>query len=232
MAALDAQPPDTAGALAGLRATLDEVSGRARPRTGGEPEAELARVLSRREFLPERPGPLEALWPRIADWLRSLLGDRNLPRGPSRDEAAPWLAGAAGLAALAVGLYVALSLRRTVAAASARLAPAAPARPAAADLFARAASLAGAGEYREAARHLYLATMFRGEELGRLRFDRALTNRELLARAREGGGPELVERLRPLVERFDRFWYGGALGSAAEYEALARLSAGAWPEAA
>jgi len=235
LAALEAHPPDTAAARARLRATLVELErARATPRLSADPGGSLRRVLARREFQPDEPGPVEALLAEVGaglrDALRALFGDlgAQVPAGPDLGGARDWLLGGVVLMALAVALAVALSLRRAVGRSGARLASAPPARAAAVEMFAQAASLAARGEFREAARVQYLATMLRGEELGQLRFDRAMTNRELLERARERGGAEAAVRLRPLVEQFDRFWYGGAPGSSADYEALARLSAGAW----
>jgi hypothetical protein len=69
-----------------------------------------------------------------------------------------------------------------------------------------ASDMARAGDYRRAARMLYLSSLLWLDEHGRLRYDRALTNREYLDRL--GDDPTLRERLRPVVETFDRVWYG------------------------
>ncbi|MGB8644950.1 MAG: DUF4129 domain-containing protein [Anaerolineae bacterium] len=70
----------------------------------------------------------------------------------------------------------------------------------------RAQQFASAGDYRAAMRELYLATLLLLDERGRIRFDSALTNREYLqAAARE---PALAAALTPVVEAFDRTWYG------------------------
>ena len=72
-------------------------------------------------------------------------------------------------------------------------------------------------------RYLYLAALLRLDERGLLRYDRALTNREYLERVREN--PALRERLRPIVDTFDRVWYGHAQLDAegfAEYRARVR----------
>jgi hypothetical protein len=235
LAALDARPPDAAAAQAGLRATLAELDrSRAAPPLGAGADASLRGVLARREFLPDEPGPVERLrsWlaTRLDEALRGVLGDvaPRLPAGPDFGDVRAWVLGAVVLATLAVVFYVALSLRGTVGRSGPRLADPPPARAAAVELFAQSAVLAARGEFREAARLQYLATLLHGEELGQLRFDRAMTNRELLERARERGGAEAAARLRPLIEHFDRFWYGGAPGTSADYETLVRLSTGAW----
>nr|WP_255603998.1 DUF4129 domain-containing protein [Oscillochloris sp. ZM17-4] len=74
------------------------------------------------------------------------------------------------------------------------------------DAALNASALARSGDYRRAARLLYLSSLLWLDERGRLRYDRALTNREHLDRL--GDDPALRERLRPVVETFDRVWYG------------------------
>ncbi len=70
----------------------------------------------------------------------------------------------------------------------------------------QASQLADDGNYREAVRRLYLAALLRLRELGLIRFDTSLTNREVLARM----NPSAPARahLEPVVETFDRVWYG------------------------
>jgi hypothetical protein len=63
-----------------------------------------------------------------------------------------------------------------------------------------------AGDYRSAVRLLYLGTLLRLDERGLLRFDRSLTNREYLRVV--AGSPAIRDALRPVVETFDRTWYG------------------------
>lgn len=93
---------------------------------------------------------------------------------------------------------------------------------------AEAERLFNQGAFRAALRALYLATLIRWEEAGRLRFDRSLTNREVLRHATSHGDPRLVERLGPLVDRFDRIWYGDLNCSADDYQSFAQLAAAAW----
>jgi len=69
-----------------------------------------------------------------------------------------------------------------------------------------ATDMARSGNYREAVRHLYLSALFKLEETGAVPRDRSKTNRELLA-AVSGDGP-LQQHLKPVVETFDRVWYG------------------------
>ena len=72
----------------------------------------------------------------------------------------------------------------------------------------RAASLAEGGDHRAAVRYLYLAALLHLEEAGLLRYDRSLTNREYLRSLAAASRPELANRLRGVVEVFDRVWYG------------------------
>lgn len=70
----------------------------------------------------------------------------------------------------------------------------------------QATSLAQQGNYRQAVRRLYLAALLRLDELHLLRYDRSLTNREVLARTDEA--QPVRRHLVPVVETFDRIWYG------------------------
>jgi hypothetical protein len=72
----------------------------------------------------------------------------------------------------------------------------------------RAAEAERASDYRSAVRYLYLACLLLLDERGLLRYDPALTNREHLQRA--ANQPQLADLLRPVVNTFDRVWYGFA----------------------
>jgi hypothetical protein len=72
----------------------------------------------------------------------------------------------------------------------------------------RAAEAECARDYRSAVRYLYLACLLLLDERGLLRYDPALTNREHLLRA--ASQPQLADLLRPVVNTFDRVWYGFA----------------------
>jgi hypothetical protein len=69
-----------------------------------------------------------------------------------------------------------------------------------------AETLSRGGDYRTAVRYLYLSTLLLLDERNLLRYDRALTNREYLDRVREN--PALRARMAPIVDTFDRVWYG------------------------
>jgi hypothetical protein len=72
----------------------------------------------------------------------------------------------------------------------------------------RADEVAIEGDFRKGVRYLYLSTLLWLEERGVLRYDRTLTNREVLE-AVPSGSP-LRTRLTPVVQTFDRVWYGFA----------------------
>ncbi|MEP7198846.1 MAG: DUF4129 domain-containing protein [Chloroflexota bacterium] len=74
---------------------------------------------------------------------------------------------------------------------------------------------ASAGDYRAAVRHLYLSTLLLLDERGRLRYDRSLTNREYLRAV--ANTPAVRDALKPIVETFDRIWYGFAPITATEF---------------
>jgi hypothetical protein len=84
----------------------------------------------------------------------------------------------------------------------------------------RAIEQAAGGNYRDAIRYLYLTTLILLDERGLLRFDHSLTNREYLQRL---GSARLGQLLTPIVDTFDRTWYGHTLPTREEYERYAAL---------
>lgn len=81
----------------------------------------------------------------------------------------------------------------------------------------QASNLARGGDYRTAVRYLYLSALLWLDERGMLRYNRALTNREYLASLADN--PELQRRLLPIIETFDRVWYGYATLDATSFRA-------------
>ena len=71
-----------------------------------------------------------------------------------------------------------------------------------------AAESEAAHDYRSAIRYLYLASLLKLDERGLIHYDRTLTNREHVRQIT--GNPQLVEALQPVVNTFDRVWYGFA----------------------
>ena len=62
------------------------------------------------------------------------------------------------------------------------------------------------GDFRTAVRYLYLSTLLWLAERNALAFDRTLTNHEVLAALPPGS--TLYKRLAPVIQTFDRVWYG------------------------
>ena len=247
LSALEAERPNPQAAAAGLQAVLAEVE-RPQPTpqlaAGDDARTRLQRILDRPEFQPAPPpdpisAALQQWWQTIQDRIGSALRavfDWLAQRegGSPSDE---FLGGAlrfslalAGL--LLIGGILALVLRglgQTIGPGviGSPAEPGAP--PPSADAWrAEADRLAQTGAFRAAIRALYLAALLRWDEQGRLRFDRTLTNREVLRQATSRGDAPLVERLGPLVERFDRLWYSGLPGSPEDYADFARLAGRAW----
>lgn len=229
--ALDQSPPDGIAALLRARAIRSAVA--ASGSRGGiaaeAAEAHLRRVLARPELQPAPPlnpvlafvnrlvaGALQIALEAIFAFVRSGVGTILL-----------------ALIGLAVIGFLAYWVPRQIAGDAGRHVAGIAVggrriQQSAAELRADSERLAASGDFRAAIGALYLATLRRWEEAGRLRFDRALTNREVLAVTRAAGDAALVVYLEPLVRRFDRFWYAGAPGNADEYRAFVRLAAPSW----
>jgi hypothetical protein len=80
------------------------------------------------------------------------------------------------------------------------------------------------GDYRNAVRQLYLATLLLLDQRGKLRYDPTLTNREYLRQT--SNDPRTAAALAPIVETFDRTWYGLEPISKSEFDAYrARVEA-------
>ena len=126
-------------------------------------------------------------------------------------------AGLVGYLLLAVGflLIVALAaglvraVRLSVGGGAAETARAAAARRERADrLWREAQQLAGAGQYPEAIRALYLCALYSLEEQAALRVQESLTNREHAERAARSLGESVRQGFDALVQRYDRVRYG------------------------
>ena len=205
--------------------------------TAATPEqlAALREILAQPEF---GAAAGRSLLDRLLDPARSLLrwavgrGIRLIGRLLNDNgEAVGYTTWAIGLAVtVAAGLVVRRLLRGTLAT-EAALAGTAPARPVRADEeLARARALAETDDLRAAVHYHYLAVLRRLDERELLRFDRALTNRELLPRVPADAA--VSTSLAPLVARFDRLWYGQSTCSREEYEEFARLADRVWEAAA
>ncbi len=227
---------DAVARLERLRAALDAPSAReAAPDT--RRLGALDRILNAPPFTSS-----PTLWDRIVDFLTRLV--TASPLGPILDAISRFLnnlfsgsgSGQSGTTVITVvaGLIVAIAL---VFVANRVFHPFAPlaggadealdgdaglVRVDAAGARARAATLAAAGQYREAVRYLYLATLLALDETGRLRIDEATGNRDILRQAR--ATPRLAEALTPVVRLFDLFLFGHVPVTRDDYERYRRLS--------
>jgi uncharacterized integral membrane protein len=80
--------------------------------------------------------------------------------------------------------------------------------------------LIAAGNYRGAVRHLFLAALLTLDERHLIQYDTTRTNYELLA-GTVLRRPAIVETLLPVIETFERVWYGFETVGSGEYERLA-----------
>ena len=242
VAALESEPPDIAAAQHGIDALLGALSlASASTIDSDEARTTLDEVLARKEFqpTPEDEDDSQSLSGRFFGWIGGHIDrffswlDRII--GGQGGEGSPFSIVLAVLGVLLIVGIVAFavrSVRESLTPGVARLTDIdAEAHYTSAQARAEAERLFAAGEYRAALRLLYLATLIRWEEAGRLRFDRSLTNREVVARVTLQGDASLLEQLRPLVDRFDRVWYGGAQCTAEDYTQFASLAERAWEAA-
>ncbi len=203
-------------------------------------QAQLDSILKRSEFQPQNGKSHSGIFGWIGAHVRAIvwpiLGPIVHVIRRSVGGVAPWRT--IGVVALVVmGILVVVTMvvgpvraiRRLFGPRIARYAgEAAPAVLTAAELRHEAEELARDRSYRLAVRTLYLAALVRLDERGLLRFERALTNREVLRSAAIHDGATLSQRLAPLVDRVDRYWYGTELCTLQEYREFARLSEWAW----
>lgn len=201
-----APDPDFPRIAARLGATLDAF---ARPPSSDSAAAQqqLAAILSNPPFADAQRGNLLLA---LLDWFFDLLDRLLAPLdsvGPGPRTVLGWIAAVLGI--IIVGAVLIYWLR-ALGGALHQEARASLDDPAAGlnarQAFERASEHAGDGDYRSGVRYLYLAALLQLDERGLLRYDRALTNREYLLNL--DNNPQLQEHLRPIVETFDRVWYG------------------------
>lgn len=221
--AMQVQRPDLPQIAQRLGATLDALAYATGPPDPAASER-LRQILAGPPFTqPEAPETPQ--WVRdFFEWLADLLGQVMPPVIDSADtysDPVGW--GFALLGLILVGAIIFIwvrGLRHTLAPITAMPSDD-PETPLHADDAAQqAAELARQGEYRRAARMLYLSALLWLDEHGRLRYDRTLTNREYLDHLRDS--PHLREGLRPVVETFDQVWYGDLRLDATSFATYAR----------
>lgn len=217
--ALKASEPDLPPIASRLGALIDAL---ALPASPAPPDAQerLTTILSQPPFV-GADAPQDSLLGRFLDWLFRQLGRLFRPIGDAGFRSANaigWLVAGLGLLLLiGVLAYVLLWTRRNLAS-DARAASDDPeARLTSNSAVQQASDLARGGDYRTAVRYMYLSALLWLDERDMLRYDRALTNREYLEHL--GNNPELRGRLLPIVETFDRVWYGYASLDAQSFEA-------------
>ncbi|MFN8444636.1 MAG: DUF4129 domain-containing protein [Caldilineaceae bacterium] len=171
--------------------------------------AQLQAILDRRF-----DNPLERWWDRFVRWLRDFFRQFERSSSPSQGmlatgQIAGWVVLiVAGVAiALLLGYWLQGLLGNFIA--ERRLnsdgnEDGLPTSAAAARQEAQ--QFAQTGNYREAVRRMYLAAMLALDENGLIRYDRTLTNREVLVQTEATAAVQA--HLRPVVETFDEVWYG------------------------
>ncbi len=210
MAALDEKPQEAPDLLREAANALRY------PATTLPPDArqQLKQVLARPEFQAAQP----TLWERFLNWLRDQLP--ALPQGAASElfgELLIWLIVAISLLVVSGVLFSFLrGLRQNLLSEELAEQLAGDIPLYASEAQQRATEAASTGNFREAMRLLYLAALLHLDEVGLIRFDRALTNREVLASV--SNNEALRALLAPVVTQFDRVWYGHAPFGAADFE--------------
>lgn len=205
---LQASTPDLNAISERLGALVDALS---QP-DGVIDSADLARlqdILNAPPF--SDPENLQSSWfEAFLDWLGTLLDALFRPItgvSSTTGDAAGWVLGILSLLVV-VGalLYLLRGLRRAVVRDIAPEDDDPEANLSASSARDQAAELARSGDYRTAVRYMYLSALLWLDERNLLRYDRALTNREYLEQVR--ANPALRAQLAPIVDTFDRVWYG------------------------
>jgi len=207
LGAADEKPLDHDVALARLQLVRDQLNATGQDNTVAR-LALLDQILAQPEF-----NTPPSLWERFLRWLRSLLPQLAPRNGQATGMAMRVIMwGVAGVGAILLivllsywlqglfGNFVAdFDLRRRKQTGEETPLTATAARQ-------QATELAQAGNYREAVRQLYLSALLSLEEHALIRYDRSLTNREVLAQVQKQ--QPVQSHLQPIVETFDNVWYG------------------------
>jgi len=206
--ALKSAEPDLPVIAARLGAIIDVL---AQPPSAAPADARerLQRMLDQPPF--KQPDAQTPSWLReFFDWLGRVLENALRPLGnisPTGSRTVAWVIAIIGTVLLGgVLLYLLRGLRRGVVANTQADDDDPAANLTAKTALDQAGGLARGGDYRTAVRYMYISALLWLDERDILRYDRALTNREYLERVRDN--PVLRERMTPIVETFDRVWYG------------------------
>ncbi|MEM8531716.1 MAG: DUF4129 domain-containing protein [Chloroflexota bacterium] len=210
---LEDTDPDLSAAAERLGAIIDAL---AQPESAA-PDDALDRLQSVFERAPFREAEInDTGWQWLDaffDWIGRLLDAifspiaEATPAG-SADIIAWIIAGIGLILLIGVITYIVLGLRRSIVKDAEIPEDDPEAHLTAKTAFEQASDMARGGDYRTAVRYMYLSALLWLDERELLRYDRALTNREYLERVRDN--PNLRTHLTPVVETFDRVWYGHA----------------------
>ncbi len=207
-AALDTPDPDLPTITQRLGAMLDAL---AQPRSTYPDDAQqqLQDMLNRPPFkVAEEQN--DTLISQILDWIIRQIARIFQPVGQvdtGTANASGWIFSGLGvILVVGVVIYLLLSMKRSIAH-DAHLATQEDAelKWTSTTALKQASTLARSGDHRTAVRYLYLSSLLLLDERGLLRYDRSLTNREYLQQVQH---TELQTHLHPIVDTFDRVWYG------------------------
>jgi hypothetical protein len=207
--ALKEAEPDLPAIAARLGAIIDAL---AQPPSSAPADARerLRQILDQPPFKQPEPPQAPAWLRAFFDWLGRALESLFRPIGrvsAANGRAIAWVIGIVGtVLLLGVIVYLLRGLRRGMVADIHAADEDSEANLTAKTALEQASGLARGGDYRTAVRYLYLSALLWLDERNVLRYDRALTNREYLDRVRDN--PALRARMAPIVETFDRVWYG------------------------
>ncbi|MBX3278002.1 MAG: DUF4129 domain-containing protein [Acidobacteria bacterium] len=199
--------------------------------------AQLSAILARPEYSIEAPVEsrlqkwMREMWEAFLKILLRVFSADAEPRpqpGTGTLAVVRVLITAALAAALAVGAYTLVRRLRGARRSKRReekrevLGETLPEDTTAASLYRTAAELAQRGEWRAALRRAYIALLYELDERGKLRLERAKTNRDYLNDLRTDA--EVYPRVAVRTEIFERVWYGEHPASRADYERFVERS--------
>ena len=179
---------------------------------------QLEEVLARPEFQPAQP----TLWQRLVNWLAERFPDVGQMEGSDLiGRLLVWLIVAISVLVVGGVLFSFLrGLRRSIVSQEVIEELGGHIPLYASQAQQQATEAARGGDFREAMRLLYLAALLHLDEVGLIRFDRALTNQEVLDSV--ANNERLRDLLTPVVSLFDRVWYGHAPFGEVEFEQVSQ----------
>ncbi len=206
-----AQEPPRYDLITGRLGALLDALGAPSPAPAANGQQQLDDVFNRAPFTTNGvPNVFQQAIERVISW----LFDRFAPAFGAGGARAFGALSALGWALLIAGVllvigvlvYALRGVRGTVLRDQAVRQAAEEASLSSADARTRAQTLINGGDYRSAVRYLYLSSLLWLDEHKLLRYERSRTNREYLDQVQNN--PQLHERLSPVVNTFERVWYG------------------------